>query len=172
MEEIWKPIENYENLYEVSTLGRIRSLYNYRGKYHILKPRLKKGYLQIGLRKHNKRCWYAVHRIVSKAFIPNPNNLPCVNHKNQNKLDNSVSNLEWCTYHYNNVYGDRIQKCIEKTGKPVIKYDMKGTIIERYVSASEAARQNCCDLSQLTKCCRGLIKTVKGFSYTYEREVM
>ena len=112
MEEVWKPILDYEKLYEVSMSGRIRSLYNYRGKYHILKPRLKKGYLQIGLRKNNKRCWYSVHRIVAKTFIPNPDNLPCVNHKNQNKLDNSVYNLEWCTYHYNNIYGDRIKKCI------------------------------------------------------------
>lgn len=172
MDEIWKPISGYENLYEISNLGNIRSHHNYRSKNHLITPRLKQGYYQIGLRKNSKRKWFLVHRLVAKTFISNPNNLPCVNHKDENKLNNSVENLEWCTYHYNNTYGDRINKCVEKTSIPVLKYTLDGKFICRYKSASEAARQNNCDVSSLAKCCRQINKTTKGFVYRYEREVV
>lgn len=118
MEEIWKPILNFEGLYEVSNLGRIRSLGNYTHKgTHIKKPtKTEKGYLKIQLYKDGKRFSFRVHRIVAEAFISNPNNLPEVNHKDENKLNNSVANLEWCDHVYNQRYGTRNQR-ISKTMK-------------------------------------------------------
>lgn len=108
--EIWKDIQGYEGLYQVSTLGRVRSLDrliksrygNFRkitGK--IIKPnKIWSGYLRISLWKQQVE-YKSLHRLVAETFIPNPQNLPCVNHKDEVKSNNSVSNLEWCTWRYN-----------------------------------------------------------------------
>ena len=107
MEEIWKPIKNYENEYQVSNLGRIKSLERYdKFNRHIIEkiliPRIHTGgYLRVGL---NKKDFY-IHRLVAEAFIPNPNDYPQVNHKDENSTNNNVSNLEWCTQKYNVNYG-------------------------------------------------------------------
>ncbi len=115
MIEVWKSINGYDGLYEVSNYGRVRSLDHYdclgrlqRGR--VLKPqRDGKGlYLHIGLWKDGKSKPRNIHRLVAEAFIPNPNNLPEVNHKDENKLNNSVSNLEWCDHKYNNNYGSKV----------------------------------------------------------------
>ena len=120
MEEIWKDIEGYEGLYEVSSYGRVRSLgqfvnHNYGGyayrKGRILKPGLgSKKYLSVTLSKNGIQKQYSVHRLVAQAFIPNINNLPIINHKDENKLNNCVDNLEWCDYKYNVNYGNRLNK--------------------------------------------------------------
>lgn len=106
--EIWKDIQGYEGLYQVSTLGRVRSLDrliksrygNFRkitGK--IIKPnKIWSGYLRISLWKQQQVEYKSLHRLVAETFIPNPQNLPCVNHKDEVKSNNSVSNLEWCTW--------------------------------------------------------------------------
>ena len=108
--ELWKDIPEYEGLYQVSNYGRIKSLHNYRGKGNIIKPKIKNNYYQIGLRKNNIRKWFSIHRLVAENFILNSQNLPQVNHKDENKLNNYVDNLEWCTVLYNNTYGTRIDK--------------------------------------------------------------
>ena len=103
-EEIWKPIKDYEGLYEVSNLGRVKSL-NYRGtrKERILKnTERSNGYLAIGLIKNGKTKMFRVHRLVAEAFIPNPENKPCVDHINTIRDDNRVENLRWVTYKENN----------------------------------------------------------------------
>ena len=103
-EEIWKPIKDYEGLYEVSNLGRVKSL-NYRGtgKERILKnTERSNGYLAIGLIKNGKTKMFRVHRLVAEAFIPNPENKPCVDHINTIKNDNRVENLRWVTCEENN----------------------------------------------------------------------
>lgn len=108
MEEIWKNVteEGYENLYEVSNLGRVRRIGKKNGK--CLKPYPnKKGYLQVDLTNNGKRKCCRIHRLVAKAFIPNPNNLEEVNHKDENKTNNMVTNLEWCTSEYNANYKTR-----------------------------------------------------------------
>lgn len=171
--ETWKDIPNYEGLYQVSNLGRIKSLYNYR-RGNILTPRLKRGYYTVGLRKNGVRKWHLVHRLVASAFILNKNNLPQINHKDENKLNNCVDNLEWCTVSYNNNYGTR-QERVSKTNKlkrAVLKFDLNGNFIEKYHSMSEAARQNGVkSTSSIMECCRGKITQTKGFIYRYEEVV-
>ena len=141
MEE-WRMIKNYP-MYEVSNEGRIRSYYNGRhGKREI--PKIlslkvdKIGYVFIHLKNNLGRKPIRVHRLVAEAFIPNPNNLPEVNHKDENKNNNSVYNLEWCERLYNVQYS-RIWKSNER---PVFQYSKEGNFIREYCSLSEAARIN------------------------------
>ena len=116
MTEIWKDIEGYEGLYQVSNKGRVRSVARVvtwknqsvkTYKSRIMKSREKFGYCYISLYKDFKSKEYRMHRLVAEAFIPNPNNLPEVNHIDENKLNNEIENLEWCTRQYNNSYGTR-----------------------------------------------------------------
>lgn len=115
MEEIWKDIINYEGKYEVSNLGRVRSLsYNGTGEIKLLKQGTdKKGYKRVGLCKNGKTKHYYVHRLVAITFIPNPDDLSIVNHKDENPANNNVNNLEWCTSEYNNNYGTRNERASE-----------------------------------------------------------
>lgn len=98
--EIWRDIKGYENLYQVSNLGNVRSLKTNKNLYYSKSRR----YLRVGLFKDKKRSCFSIHRLVAEAFIPNPNNYPCVNHKDCNGNNNKVDNLEWCTYKQNNNY--------------------------------------------------------------------
>lgn len=101
MKEIWKDIKGYEGLYQISNFGNVKSV----KKKIIRKPSsIPKGYLRIGLFKGGKTKFFYPHRLVAEAFIPNPNNLPCINHKDNNTKNNRMENLEWCTYKYNNSY--------------------------------------------------------------------
>ena len=113
--EIWKPVIGYYGLYEVSNFGRVKSInYNKTGKERLMKQVVnKQGYYQVTLHKNGSMAAKKVHRLVAEAFIPNPNNLPCVNHKNEDKTDNRVENLEWCSIEYNNRYGMRGKKISE-----------------------------------------------------------
>jgi hypothetical protein len=108
MEEIWKDIPNYEGYYQISNLGRVKSIANRNKKSRkkdIYKVFVKaKGYSEVGLYKDGKSKYFLVHRLVAKAFIPNPLNKPCVNHKDCIKTNNRVDNLEWCSYKENNNY--------------------------------------------------------------------
>ena len=111
-EEIWRPVVGYEGLYEVSNTGRVRSLdryvrRNYFKKGRILKLNDRRGYLFVELCLNNKTKNFSVHRLVAQAFIPNPDNLPQVNHIDEDKLNNRVENLEWCDSKYNSNYGTR-----------------------------------------------------------------
>lgn len=115
MEE-WRDIKGYEDWYQISNFGRVRSLdrevvysnkkkYKYVGK--ILNPTLKKtGYYYVSLSKNNVRPKFDVHRLVAMAFLDNPNNYPCVNHIDGVKTNNNVSNLEWCTFSQNSIHAD------------------------------------------------------------------
>ena len=174
MKEIWKDIPEYEGYYQISNLGRIKSLHNYRGKESIIKPRIKQEYLTIGLRKNNVRKWKRIHRLIAEAFIPNPNNYPVVNHKNENKLDNRIENLEWCTVGYNNTYGSRLKRVKQKVSKPVIQYDLQGNYIKEFESIGDAAREINTNAGNIIKCCKRNPKynKVKGYVWRYKSEVM
>ena len=118
IEEIWRSIDGYEGLYEVSNTGLIRSLDRFVGNRNRIKGKIlsikieKNGYCSVALFKYGKMKRYLVHRLVARAFIPNPDNLPQVNHKNEDKSNNNVDNLEWCSIEYNINYGTRTQKAI------------------------------------------------------------
>ena len=119
--EIWKDIEGYEGRYQISNRGNVKSLnYNHNGKEKILKPIInnKHGYAYVGLHLEGKTKNYYIHRLVAIAFIPNPDNLPEVNHRDENKENNTVENLEWCDRAYNCNYGTHNKRISDtKKGK-------------------------------------------------------
>ena len=156
--DFWKYVKNYEGLYEVSSTGKVRNIRN--DKNNLIKTRIDRaGYLRLGLSKDNIKSTHLVHRLVAEAFIPNPDNLPQVNHKDENKQNNCVDNLEWCDAKYNTNYGTRI----EKYCKPVIQYSMTGNKIKTWKSATEASKSLNINQSNITNCCRGLSKSSGGF---------
>lgn len=165
-EEKWKDIEEYEGLYQVSNLGRVKSLGN--GVTHkeerILKQRKDNGgYLKVHLCCEGKHKHHSVHRLVAQAFIPNPDNLPQVNHKDENKQNNCVDNLEWCTSEYNNNYGARTLKC----SRQIVQMDLENNIVGIYISIMEVKRQLGFDNSCISKCCRGKTQTAYGYKWQY-----
>ena len=103
MNEIWKPILGYENLYNISNLGNVFSI---QSKRNIKQTKNSKGYLIVGLCKNKKRKSCLIHRLVAEAYIDNPNKLPEINHKDENPLNNTITNLEWCTHKYNMNYNN------------------------------------------------------------------
>lgn len=104
--EVWKPIKGYEGKYEVSNIGRVRTLHYYGGNRTVVMKQSTRrdGYASVGLSRNNVVKTYLIHRLVAEAFIKNPDNLEMVNHKDENKSNNTVENLEWCTRSYNQVY--------------------------------------------------------------------
>ena len=151
--EEWKPIKGYEGLYEVSNYGNVKSLKDnklLRKQYH------SSGYIQFsfGGKKH-----YA-HRLVAMAFLPNPNKLPVINHKDEDKTNNFVENLEWCTIKYNCNYGNR-NKLMGTKHKCRIKCVETNTI---YDSITEASKQTNINYSAIQKC---LQQTAGGYHWEY-----
>lgn len=168
VEEIWRPVVGYEN-YEVSSLGRVRSLGL--DKYHkgkILKPWFSnKGYPLVDLYKSNKKEHCLVHRLVAIAFIPNPNNLPFINHKDENPKNNRVENLEWCTPKYNSNYGTAIERQRQKLIKAVICTYLKTGKKIKYPSLTEAEKVTGVNRSSIWKCCNGVYSQSHGFTFEY-----
>lgn len=150
MEEIWKDIKGFEGVYQVSSFGNVKSLSRdvkahdklggrRRKKESLLKFDVcKNGYLRVVLTKDCDGKHFLVHRLVAEAFLPNPENLPQVNHKDENKTNNIVNNLEWCDAKYNSNYGDRTRKTAIAKYKTVKQYDMQGNFIREFGSLKEA----------------------------------
>lgn len=166
MEEIWKDIKGFEGLYQISSLGRLKSLSRFinsnrnnqrRIKGCIIKQRVNpyNGYIQISLSKNHKYKRFYIHRLVASAFLGNPDNLPEVNHKDENKLNNCVENLEWCSSSYNKSYGTARLRAIFTSIKNGTFYNCKTLSKEVkcietgkiYLSAKEAGRQTGLDNS-------------------------
>lgn len=150
-EEVWKDIPNCEGLYQVSNFGNVKSLGRYvrvsdklggrrKKKECLLKIEVcKNGYLRVSLNKDCSRKHFLVHRLVAEAFIPNPQNMPQINHKDEDKTNNRVENLEWCDAKYNSNYGKRTMKASIAKFKPVKQYDMQGNFIREFSSFKEAS---------------------------------
>ena len=175
--EIWKDIVGYEGLYKVSNLGNVMSL-RHKKPFLMKTGQHSNGYLFFRLSNHNKLIKsFLVHRLVAKAFLPNPNNLPQVNHKDEDKTNNRVDNLEWCDAKYNLNYGtvqERKSKKLSKILKnrkyklkPVLQYDKNGNFINEYPSANDAARKTGVNQPSICMVCRGKLKSTGGFLWKY-----
>ena len=183
MQEVWIDIDSYEGLYQISNLGRVKSLdcsVNARnGKKRRRTGKILKqtdnghGYLFVNLSKNNLIKRFYVHRLIANVFIPNYNNLSEVNHKDENSLNNKANNLEWCTSKYNANYGTRNEKMKAQKrllqGKLVARYDDNDNIIDK-MYMSEAINFNGVHYANLRKCCLGLQKTAGGFKWRYVDE--
>lgn len=182
--EIWKDIKGYEGLYQISNLGNVRSLdrYETNGRTTILyKGKIfskaishsNKGYYIVSLSKKGKTTKKYIHRLIAEAFIPNPNNYPCINHKNENKLDNRIANLEWCTDSYNINYGTRNTKARISKSRPILQYDLQGNFIKEWFGIKNASENLNIDKSNIGECCRNKRKTAGGYIWRFkEREVL
>ena len=164
--EIWCPVKNYENLYEVSDQGRVKSV-GY-GDDRILKPRRNTcGYLRVDLYKNGYNKTYLVHRLVAQTFIPNHQNLTEVNHKDEDKTNNKVSNLEWCDRKYNQNYGTRNQRVSIKLSKPVLQYTKSGVFVGEWKSIHDVERNLGYAIQNISSCCKGKRKLAYGFIWKF-----
>ena len=160
--ETWKKIAGYEGMYEVSDLGRVKSLKH--GKEKILKPqKINNGYLLVDLYKDGHKKQKYIHRIVAEAFIQNPQCLETVNHRDEVKTNNAASNLEWMSPADNVAYS---QPQLAK--RSVQMFDKKtGELLATYPSTHEAERITGIDHSHISKCCLGKRKSVGGYVWRY-----
>ena len=170
----------------MSNLGRVRSLerdvYFPNGTIHRIKEKIlvpvldNKGYQFVGLHKNGKRKDMKVHRLVAMAFIPNPENKPMVNHKDENPLNNCVDNLEWCTASYNANYGTRNQRCVQnrrsyKLGdNPSAKAVFCEELNKTFDCAIRAKEELGIDASSIAKVCKGKLKTAGKLHWRYANE--
>ena len=159
IKEIYKPIKGFEGLYEVSNVGLVRSVRTGR----ILKQFLSnRGYCRVTLCKEGIPKMFSIHRLVAQAFIPNPENLPEVNHINECKTDNRIDNLEWCTREYNVNYGTRIERFAKAKSKAVEQLNLNGDVLATYPSTIEVERV----LGFAQSCiCEACNKGVKRYGY-------
>lgn len=175
--EIWKPVVGYENYYEVSNTGKVRGfdkIVNFGNRKRLIKCHILKGcinfhgYHVVSLSKNGKKTKHTVHRLVAEAFIQNPNNLPCINHKDEVKTNNHVSNLEWCTQKYNMDYSRVWKKSAESRSKPVIQLTLNGEFVNEYKSGWEAERQTGISQGNISSCCLGKYKSSGGYVWRYK----
>ena len=184
MDEIWKDVKDYEGLYQISNYGRVKRLSKQKRNYNIntkkydtiilpdkiVTPQLNQyGYYRIGLTKNGKRKCHSVHKLVAQAFIPNPENKPQINHKDENKQNNYVENLEWCTAKYNINYGTRNKRTGQKQMKPILCVET-GVI---YESLSEASKSMELSMGNISCVCRHRkwFKTAGGYHWEYVENI-
>ena len=171
MEEIWKDIEGTDGRYQVSNFGRVRSFAR-NPKGIILKTQIYRSYESVGICKtRGKSQTTPVHRLVAQAFVPNPNNYPEVNHKDENKSNNRADNLEWCTRQYNMSYKTaRLRQGIS-SGKTVEQTAINNdVVIAIYPSAKLAGEINSIDESSILKCCHGKRTYAGGYGWRFSNQ--
>jgi hypothetical protein len=167
--ENWKPVLGFEGIYEVSSHGRVMRVTN--DSQRVLKPwKNAKGYLRVDLRYKGKRFCASVHQLVALAFIPNPCCLKEVNHKDENKENNFVDNLEWCTRSYNVNYGSGTERGIQKLKKIVCQYDFNGDLVKKWESVKFAGREAGIDSACIVRCCNGIMKTYQNYIWLYDND--
>lgn len=170
-EEIWKSVRGYEHSYKVSNMGRVMALPNHRHPNSIiLKPQSngKCGYLLVFLQHKGISKGFLVHRLVAEAFIPNPDNLPEVNHRDEDKSNNVVTNLEWCTRKYNVNYGNRNARITGRKGYKVYQYTKDMVFIRSYPSTRAVERETGYCQPLISKCCLGKVPEAYGFRWSYQ----
>ena len=159
--ETFVKIEGFEK-YEVSNLGKVRNIKSGR----VLKTSLNNnGYLRLFLCKNNKRKHLYLHRIIATAFIDNPDEKPCVNHIDENKLNNDLSNLEWCTVRENLIHGTRTKRAAEKCFKKVIQLDLNDNVLNEFESIKQAGQKTGALARNISSCCNGKRKSAGGFKW-------
>ena len=153
-----KDIPGFEGRYAVTEDGQV---FSYRSKRFLAGETTRNGYhrVQLGGQK------YLVHRLVAMTYIPNPEDKPCVNHKDCNRLNNNVNNLEWCTYEENNTYADRLEKSAAKHSRRVKQMTLDGEFIRYWDSAAEAGRE--LGISNVCRAANGTRKSAGGFRFEY-----
>lgn len=189
-QEIWKSVVGFEGRYEVSNKGNVRSCgisytkksqpgVSFYRKPHLMGvQRYSNGYLFVNLTKESRNTiQVSVHRLVADAFLPNPNNLPCVNHKDEDRTNNRVENLEWCDYSYNNRYGNHRKKFVETLRKTrddkwkpryVLQFSLEHKLIAVYRSTKDAAMLTGCDRKNIwLSSTRGVKTKAKKFYWKF-----
>ena len=179
--EKWKPIKNFEGLYEVSNMGRFRSLFKYKNTKVRngaaasipVRPKLlylnktHQGYYHVILNKESKRYEYSAHRLVALHFCEGYKRGYVVNHKDEDKSNNKADNLEWCTELYNRRYGTAIQRAAKSKWRKVAQYDLDGNLVATYNSAKEAAKLTGYNYVSLCEWCRGAHLPKNNYRWGY-----
>lgn len=173
MEEVWKDIPGYEGLYQVSNRGNVRSL-NWGNRGIIRNLYLKKhnrGYRHVELTKNGQRKAFTVHRLVATVFIPNPNKHPSINHKDEDRTNNRVENLEWCTHSYNVRYSDaRRSRKGKHYGRKIVQTDDDGCFVAEWPDLVALKKQTGFHPWSIVQCCDGHRKTAYGFKWQFADE--
>ena len=179
MQEIWKDVVGYEGLYQVSNLGNVRSVDRYiktkgdamrMARGMVLANCFDGNYYHVLLHGNGKIKVCLIHRLVADAFIENPNNLPCVNHKDGNKLNNNVNNLEWCTPSYNSKHAfvTGLQKPVISHYRGIVAFKVNdGSFVGEYKSQHEAARVLGLNVAHICSVLRGRVSQTCGYYFEY-----
>lgn len=178
MIELWKDIQDYNGVYQISNTGKVKSLKRtIIKKSGILNPISEKirkthkttaGYEYVVLSFKNKHKTLLIHRLVAEHFLENPKKLQCINHKDENKSNNYVDNLEWCNYQYNNTYKNiHLRRNLDNIAQKVIQYDLDMNEIKRWNTIIEAANMYNIQSSNIVKCCLHQRNHVSGFKWRY-----
>lgn len=174
--EIWKEIKDYEGFYEISNTGCIRSVkrivtysngINHLYKSKVLSPSICNGYYKVTLHKNGLKKTHSVHRLVAEAFIDNPKKLPCVNHKDENRLNNNADNLEWCTIKYNSNYGNAQIKKAKKCFKPLCQLDLNGNVIKLWNSMTDVEKELGIKIASISNNIHGHSKSAGGYKWRF-----
>ena len=169
MEEIWRDIDDYEGLYQISNKGHVKSLKW--GKERILRPMINSsGYLNVVLYKNTASQSRYIHRLVAEVFIPNTQNKPQINHKDECKTNNTVENLEWATAKENSNFGTRNERMGYSLSKPILQYSKSGEFIREWKSAVEVKRVLGINNSHIIQCCKDKRKSAGGFIWRYKEK--
>lgn len=177
MQEIWKDIVGYEGLYQVSNTGKVKMIGREKRLWHGAKTKINAKFLnqfvvcaykKVKLRGFDgKTKMLSVHRLVATSFIPNPHNLPQVNHKDENKENNNVSNLEWCTAKYNTNYGTGIKRCSQSRFKRIAQISLDGSVVKEWESMKEIVETLGITYSSISQACNGIIKVSNGYIWNF-----
>lgn len=168
MEEIWKDIEEYAGLYQVSNLGRVKRIKSDRV---LTGCKNTGGYIQVHLSKNNVVSNKLIHRLVAEAFIPKSENKPQVNHIDEDKTNNRVDNLEWSTAKDNLNHGTRNERSSKTKSIPIIAINLKSGDVEEFYGTNECARQLRLNHSHITSVLKGRYKQTGGYTFKYKEDI-